>query len=73
MRCARILGELESGCAFVVIGPRAIRWTSMGQSPKKLGELKLRLSVRPGLTGLAQVPAKASRDNAMKLRHDLEY
>jgi hypothetical protein len=40
------------------IGSRAKPAEVYGQSPRKLGELKLRLLVRPELTGLAQVRTK---------------
>ena len=39
---------------------------------KKLPQPHRRLSVRPGLTGLTQVHAKSSRNNAPKLAYDLE-
>ena len=67
----QVLSILKGDMSF--IGPRAMPVGEYEQSLKKLSELERRLSVRPGLTGLAQVRAKASRDNAVKLRYDLEY
>ena len=67
----QVLSILKGDMSF--IGPRAMPVAEYESSVKKLRELEQRLSVRPGLTGLAQVRAKASRDNAVKLVYDLEY
>lgn len=67
----QVLSILKGDMSF--FGPRAMPVDEYHEFVKKLPELRRRLSVRPGLTGLAQVRAQASRDNARKLRYDLEY
>lgn len=67
----QILSILKGDMSF--FGPRAMPVDEYEEYVKKLPELKRRLSVRPGLTGLAQVRTRASRDNVEKLHFDLEY
>lgn len=67
----QILSILKGDMSF--FGPRAMPVVEYEEYVKKLPELQRRLSVRPGLTGLAQVQTRATRDNAEKLRYDLEY
>ena len=67
----QVLSILKGDMSF--FGPRAMPVDEYREFVKKLPQLHRRLSVRPGLTGLAQVQAQASRDNGQKLLHDLEY
>jgi len=56
-----------------VVGPRAMPVDEFETSRTKLPGLARRLDVRPGLTGIAQVYGKATRDVRAKLRYDLLY
>ena len=67
----QVLHILKGDMSF--FGPRAMPVDEYEKFAKMLPQLHRRLSVRPGLSGLAQVRAQASRDIAQKLRYDLEY
>jgi lipopolysaccharide/colanic/teichoic acid biosynthesis glycosyltransferase len=56
-----------------VVGPRAMPVDEFETYRATLPGLPRRLEVRPGLTGIAQVYGKATRDVKAKLRYDLLY
>ena len=67
----QVISILKGDMSF--FGPRAMPVEEYLEAVKRLPDLHRRLSVRPGLTGLAQVRTQASRDNSEKLRYDLAY
>jgi lipopolysaccharide/colanic/teichoic acid biosynthesis glycosyltransferase len=67
----QLLNILRGDMSFV--GPRAMPIEEFVDFRHKIPGLERRLSVRPGLTGLAQVYGKATRDIRVKLRYDLIY
>jgi lipopolysaccharide/colanic/teichoic acid biosynthesis glycosyltransferase len=67
----QVLNILKGDMSFV--GPRAMPLDEYEKFVKKLPELEYRLLATPGLTGLAQVYGKATRDIRNKLRYDLLY
>jgi len=56
-----------------VVGPRAMPVDEFEANRATMPSLEHRLAVRPGLTGIAQVYGKATRDVKTKLRYDLLY
>jgi len=56
-----------------VVGPRAMPVDEFETYKTTMPNLQRRLEVRPGLTGIAQVYGKATRDVRTKLRYDLLY
>lgn len=67
----QILSILKGQMSF--IGPRAMPLIEYQEFVQIMPELELRHSVQPGLTGLAQVYGKATRNVEEKLKYDLEY
>lgn len=55
------------------VGPRAMPVDEFELFKARIPGLSERLSVRPGLTGVAQVYGRATRDIRRKLRYDLLY
>jgi len=62
-----IAGEMS------LVGPRPERPEIVAEVSKSVPAFGLRLIVRPGLAGLAQVWAEYDTDPAIKLRYDLTY
>lgn len=56
-----------------LVGPRPERGFFIEQFKKEIPNYSYRMSVKPGITGLAQVMAKYSTDVEDKLRFDLMY
>ena len=54
-----------------LIGPRPE--VASRQSAQNAEDAKLRVQVRPGITGLAQVSGRSSLSDEEQLRHDLSY
>jgi lipopolysaccharide/colanic/teichoic acid biosynthesis glycosyltransferase len=67
----QVLSILKGDMSFV--GPRAMPMGEFRDFKDKIQGLEQRLCVRPGLTGLAQVYGKATRNARAKLRYDLLY
>lgn len=67
----QVLSIAKGDMSFV--GPRAMPFNEFEEFVQKIPQLKLRLSVRPGLTGLAQVYGNATRDVKKKLKYDMLY
>ncbi len=70
----QLFNVLDGDMSF--IGPRPERPAFVEQLKKKIPLYSLRLSVHPGITGLAQVKHRYDRsieDVKEKLEHDLEY
>ena len=67
----QILNILKGDMSFV--GPRAMPVSEFEGFRDKVPGLARRLQVRPGLTGIAQVYGKATRNVRAKLRYDLLY
>jgi lipopolysaccharide/colanic/teichoic acid biosynthesis glycosyltransferase len=67
----QVLSILKGDMSFV--GPRAMPVNEYQQFVRSMPELELRHAIRPGLTGMAQVYGKATRDIGAKLKYDLEY
>ena len=55
------------------VGPRAMPVREFEEFKLKVVGLEKRLLVRPGLTGLAQVYGRGTRNSKMKLRYDMLY
>ena len=55
------------------VGPRAMPVSEFESFKENVPGLSRRLDVRPGLTGIAQVYGKATRNIRTKLRYDLLY
>ena len=62
-----IAGEMS------LVGPRPERPEFTRRFAESVSGYRLRLSVRPGLTGLAQVSGDYSTEPEIKLRYDLAY
>src|SRR5437762_5629768 len=56
-----------------LVGPRAMPVEEYAVYQPRIPGFNRRFGVRPGLTGMAQVCARAIRNNHEKLVHDLEY
>jgi exopolysaccharide biosynthesis polyprenyl glycosylphosphotransferase len=56
-----------------LVGPRPERPEFVSRYTREIGGYGLRLAVRPGLTGLAQVSGEYETDPRIKLRYDLAY
>ena len=67
----QILNILKGDMSFV--GPRAMPVSEFETFKEKIPGLSRRLEARPGLTGIAQVYGKATRNIRAKLRYDLLY
>jgi len=67
----QILNILKGDMSFV--GPRAMPASEYETFKETIPSLSRRLEVRPGLTGIAQVYGKATRNIRAKLRYDLLY
>lgn len=67
----QILNILSGDMSFV--GPRAMPVSEFESFKETVPGLSRRLQVRPGLTGIAQVYGKATRNIRAKLRYDLLY
>ncbi len=67
----QILNILKGDMSFV--GPRAMPAIEFESFKETVPGLSRRLDVRPGLTGIAQVYGKATRNIRTKLRYDLLY
>ncbi len=67
----QLLNILKGDMSFV--GPRAERSELAREIEKEIPKFSLRLLVRPGLTGLAQVRGKYNTIPRNKLRYDLLY
>ncbi|PYN77232.1 MAG: sugar transferase [Candidatus Rokuibacteriota bacterium] len=67
----QILNILKGEMSFV--GPRAMPVSEFESFKENVPGLSRRLDVRPGLTGIAQVYGKATRNIRTKLRYDLLY
>ena len=67
----QLLNIVKGEMSFV--GPRAMPADEFRDFQHKIPGLEKRLAVRPGLTGLAQVYGKATRNARSKLRYDLLY
>ena len=67
----QILNILRGDMSFV--GPRAMPVSEFEAFKEKIPSLSRRLEARPGLTGIAQVYGKATRNIRAKLRYDLLY
>jgi len=67
----QLLNILKGDMSFV--GPRAMPLQEFEDFKERIPELKSRLLVVPGLTGLAQVYGNATRDVRKKIRYDLLY
>jgi len=67
----QLLNILKGDMSFV--GPRAMPLQEFEDFKERIPELKCRLLVAPGLTGLAQVYGNATRDVRKKIRYDLLY
>jgi exopolysaccharide biosynthesis polyprenyl glycosylphosphotransferase len=61
------------GGEMSLVGPRPERPEFVEQFERRIPGYGLRLSVRPGLTGLAQVSGEYETDARIKLRYDLAY
>lgn len=67
----QVLSILKGDMSFV--GPRAMPVEEFDRFKGKIQGLEQRFMTRPGLTGLAQVYGKATRNVHTKLRYDLLY
>jgi len=67
----QVINILRGDMSFV--GPRAERPELMEKFTKDCAEFPKRLTVRPGLTGMAQIYGKYDSPPAEKLRYDLAY
>lgn len=67
----QILNILRGDMSFV--GPRAMPVSEFETFKEEIPGLSRRLEARPGLTGIAQVYGKATRNIRAKLRYDLLY
>jgi lipopolysaccharide/colanic/teichoic acid biosynthesis glycosyltransferase len=67
----QVLNVLTGDMSFV--GPRAMPLDEFQEFRDKIPGLEQRLTVRPGLTGMAQVYGEGVRDAREKLRYDLDY
>lgn len=56
-----------------LVGPRPALFSEMAAWPPELPELKSRLQVRPGMTGMWQVSGRSNSSFADYLRYDLYY
>jgi lipopolysaccharide/colanic/teichoic acid biosynthesis glycosyltransferase len=56
-----------------IVGPRPERWEHVEQYTKEIQEFPLRLKVKGGLTGYAQVYGKYNTNALDKLKLDLMY
>ena len=66
----QILSIWKGDMTFV--GPRALAIAEQEKLEKQIPGFERRLSVRPGLTGLAQVYNRTN-DSDLKLKYDLKY
>jgi len=67
----QVINILKGDMSFV--GPRAERPELHRQFASRIQNFDLRLTVRPGLTGLAQISGAYNMKPEDKLKHDLEY
>ncbi len=58
---------------MTLVGPRSERPELHNEFLDRIQDFDLRLKVRPGLTGLAQIKGSYNIPPEEKLRHDLEY
>ena len=58
---------------MTLVGPRSERPELHNEFSSRIPNFDLRLKVRPGLTGLAQIKGSYNMAPEEKLRHDLEY
>lgn len=67
----QVINILKGDMSFV--GPRAERPELHKQFASSIPDFDLRLTVRPGLTGLAQISGAYNMKPEDKLKHDIEY